>query len=95
MKVRLKTIDQLKEEFGFKFDGYDYTTIFNNMQWYINNEMFEYLGKELEVRELNDDDFDMRNNYTHKDLNIKYKWHELWFKQFVSIEFIKEDEFEI
>ena len=90
MIVKLKTLEQLEEEFGFEYDGCDYTTTFNGMFWLINDLMFEQLGKEIEVEK--------RKSwyYTHYDNNIGYWWNELWFEpEFVSIEFINEDEFEI
>ena len=91
MKVRLKTEEQLKEEFGFKFDGTYYETTFNNMSWCINHLMLKYLGKEIEVEE------DIESiNYTHYGDDIGYFWHELWFEsKFIPIDFIKKDEFEL
>ena len=93
MKVKLKTAKQLVKEFGFEYDGHDYTTIFNGMYWCINDLMFEYLGEEIEIEEL-DEGYNsyMESFYTHRDLNIKYLWHESWFE---PNDFFKEDEFEL
>ena len=83
MRVKLKTFDQLIEEFGFKFDG---------TYWRINKIMLKYLGKEIEVEELENKNW----IYTHYDNEIKCYWHESWFEPvFIPIEFINEDEFEI
>ena len=91
MIVKLKTIEQLEEEFGFKFNGKYYTTIFNEMLWGISKTMFKQLDKEIEVEKLEDG-----INYTHYDNEIGCYWHESWFEpEFVPIDFIKEDEFEI
>ena len=93
MKVRLKTAEQLEKEFGFEFNG-EYSVItFNNMWWVINDLMFKYLGKEIEIEK-----FIGNINYTHRGKinDIKWYWHELWFEpEFIPIEFINEDEFEI
>ena len=88
MKVKLKTLEQLKEEFGFKFDGTYYGTIFNNMSWCIIIPMFKYLGNEMEIEKI---DY-MDKNYTHEDSIINCLWHELWFE---PNDFFKEDEFKI
>ena len=93
MKVKLKTLEQLEEEFGFKFYESRYLTKFNNMDWWIDKDMFEYLGKEIEVKKI-----DGSRDYTHCGIinHIKWGWHELWFEpEFVPIEFIKENEFEL
>ena len=91
MKVKLKTAEQLKEEFGFKFNGIYYETTFNGMYWCISKMMFKQLGDEIEVEKLENDP-----DYTHYDNNIGYLWHELWFEPvFMPIEFINEVEFEI
>ena len=91
MKVKLKTIEQLIEEFEFEYDGYDYTTTFNGMYWLIDEVMIDYLGKEMEVEELYGYD-----NYTHKGLYTEWYWHESWFEPvFTPIEFINEVEFEL
>ena len=93
MIVKIKTAKQLIEEFGFKYDGYNYETYFNDMFWRINNLMFKYLGEEIEVEELT-----LSINYTHKGKisDTAWHWHELWFEpEFVPIEFIKENEFEL
>ena len=91
MIVKLKIIEQLIEEFGFKFDGYRYKTKFNSMFWIISNSMLKYLGNKIEVEKMEDDP-----DYTHYDNKMGYCWHKLWFEpEFVPIEFINEDEFEI
>ena len=92
MIVRLKTIEQLIEEFGFEYNGYEYyTTTFDKMHWCISKTMLKQLGDEIEVEK-----FYEYNNYTHIDNRIRYLWHELWFEpKFVPIEFINEKEFEI
>ena len=91
MKVKLKTAEQLKEEFGFEYNGSYYETTFNDMYWIIGNSMFEQLGKEIKVEE------NIGNiNYTHYGDDIGYLWHELWFEPvFTPIEFINEVEFEL
>ena len=90
MIVKLKTIEQLIEEFGFEYDEECYTTEFNDMFWFINNTMFKQLGKEIEVEKIEYDSF----NYTHRGKinDIKWYWHKLWFE---PNDFFKEDEFEI
>ena len=85
MKVKLKTIEQLEKEFEFKYNGYYYTTNFNN--WCITDLMLKYLGKEIEVKKL-----ETYFDYTHYDNEIKCYWHESWFE---PNDFFKEDEFEI
>ena len=87
MKVKLKTAEQLIEEFGFEYNGYRYKTKFNGMFWSINNSMLKYLGNEIEVKE-----FILSINYTHKGLYTEWYWHELWFE---PNDFFKEDEFKI
>ena len=92
MKRRLKTLEQLREEFGFKFDGYDYETTFNDMDWMINDLKLEYLGHEIEVKELENKNW----IYTHYGDDVGCFWHELWFEPvFTPIEFINENEFEL
>ena len=92
MKVKLKTIEQLREEFGFNLDGRYYITKFNDMFWRINSSMLKQLGKEIEVEEL-----PYVSNYTHTGINEwKWVWHELWFeKEFKPIVFLDESEFEL
>ena len=90
MKVKLKTLEQLKEEFGFEFNKLYCETCFNGMRWIISYPMFKQLGKVIEVEKIDGD-----KDYTHCD-NEGYLWHELWFEPvFTPIEFINEDEFEL
>ena len=91
MKRRLKTLEQLVKEFEFEYDGCDYTTTFNDMDWCIYYIMLKQLGTEIEVEKM-EADFD----YTHYDNEIGCYWHELWFEPiFEPSDFIKEDEFKI
>ena len=98
MKVKLKTIEQLIEEFGFKSSGRDYRTNFNGMHWHIHESMFRYLGNDVNVERL-EEEIKKTTYYTHRNTDCGrhgWYWHELWFEpEFVPIEFINEDEFEI
>ncbi len=95
MKVKLKTEEQLKKEFGFK----DYVDMngrfmnslkaeYNQYKWYILNDEKKYLGTIVEVEEYEG------NLYTHihEIDGLVLGLHELWFEHG---EFIDESEFKI
>ena len=83
MKVRLKTIEQIVDEFETDYDDYDGGIIIEEL--FIHKDMFKYFGKEIELEQIKDD------VYTHV---YGYKWwfHESWF---AKEEFIEEEEFEV
>ena len=93
MKKRLKPLEQVVEEFGFGKNGDDYIKYRGYTKWMINDEMFKYFGKEIEVfkhdKNENEDDYD----YYFKEYG-EHTWHfhSSWFEPY---EFIKEDEFKI
>ncbi len=91
MKAKLKTLERLKKEFGFKEDvmGIALHAKYKNHRWFILKEEMKYLGKEIEVGE-----FTKKGNYTHisKGKNWVCYWHELWFE---AEDFIDESEFNI
>ena len=89
MMVKIKTAEQLIEEFGFKSSGKSYLIKYNDMNWFISNTMSQHLGKIVEVEKIEDD-----VNYTHRGMinEFYWLWHELWFE---PSDFFKEKEFEI
>jgi hypothetical protein len=90
--VKLKTIKELEEEFKGDSDfwdcGDDLEIDYNNMDWYINEEMMELFGGFIEVRKVKDED------YTHKEKKDGNYYHELWFKSKVE-DFLKEEDFNL
>jgi len=89
MKRKLKTLKVFIEEFKplsdyWDKDGNYLYIIYNDMIWFINPKKKKLFGTEIEVEEYND-----FNNYTHKDIESGFFWHELWFEQeFKEIEFL-------
>ncbi len=91
MIVKLKTLEQLIEEFGFEEeDGGLFKTKYKNYKWVISDLEMKYLGKEIEVENIGF----VHSNYTHVSNKEKtiLGWHELWFE---PVEFIDESEFKI
>lgn len=91
LRVKLKTLEQLIQEFGFEpnIGGY-YCTSFRKDKWNINPAMIDLLGKHINVIH------ERQGYYTHRVINRlddKYHgwyFHELWFD---DDDFIEENEF--
>ncbi len=97
MIVKLKTLEKLIEEFGFKesFKGLEDPS----KKWFITNVERRMLGTKIEVEELKIEKIKnlevIPYPYTHYskgDNIINLYWHELWFE---PEEFIDEREFRI
>ena len=88
MKVKLKTLEQVLEEFEFKIDG---SGDYYNEEWYIDRYMFKYFGKEIEVRE-NENEYNSVYDYYLRKGYIIWFFHNSWFE---PEEFFKKEEFEI
>ena len=88
MKVKLKTIEQIANEFDTDYNPkslYGFHVYYNDEELYIHKDMFKYFGKEIEVEKIS------YSRYTHKQ-TTGYKWgfHESWF---MKEDFLKEEEF--
>ncbi len=101
MKIKLKTKEQLIEEFGFEKSIPGTSSFYNNLnyEWVITSIEERFLGKEIEVKKIEKETIvhpTLRKNYTHYSIvethDFRLYWHELWFEH---EEFIDEREFRI
>jgi len=92
MKIKLKTIEQIKKEFKTKEYKGGFRVYSNKDGFrFINKKMFKYFGKEIEVEEYKQkfSDYD----FFKKDSNESWTWK--FSKDWVCNDFIEEDEFSI
>lgn len=80
LKIRLKTIKQVIEEYGFyslNDEYFEYWTRYNGFEWHINRFMVVNFGNEIYLKKL-----DTYNpNYTHVHFDgIAMFYHEEWFE---------------
>ncbi len=91
MKVKLKTEEQLIEEFNFKKRDYDMglETFHDNKKWVITPLQLKFLGKVVKVELI-----EGLPQYTHihEIDGLVLGLHELWFEPY---KFIYKEEFEI
>lgn len=66
------------------YDNYLIHILYNNMEWYINREVVNLFGKEIEVKKLN------QKNYTYRNKDLYY-FHESWFEPLENKEERKDE----
>ena len=89
MIVKLKSLEQVVKEFGFKNigDG-DYCQI--DSDWCIIGEMHKYFGREVEVFK-----YEYNSAYDYRLRDGEYTWYFIHSSWFEPEEFIKKEEFMI
>lgn len=104
MKLLLKTLDQIKEEFKWEpvFDGiyvyhkqedissYFPHTVLSRNRYYIDIDMYNFFGKEIDVEEV-------KNSIYHYEINNygwNWKFHKDWFRNYYIQDFLTDKDFE-
>ncbi len=87
MKIKLKTLEQIKKE--FEINGSKYMLYFPKIGWYMPEDIFTLLGKNVTICE---EKKIYRGVEYYKIMESSYNFPVVWFE---PEEFIDESEFKI